>query len=420
MSADRLLALRRGGPIVTALTLIAGMTLGRSTHRLAFAQGQSRPEASTAAIEGTIVVLPARAGLVPPAGAGEVLQDRIEASLPTSSELKLLSWTSLRSEIMGAEQTLSPKEAFVDNHLATLRTLHLQQQFQAMIAKLRWLEREHLEALTQPSRARQAAALSRLVGIAHHALGDLRAAQERFQLALALAPDAELDPALYPPRVVALFRRAQAERANEASVSMQIRGAPRGSLLFVDGRPARDSSAVHVLRGLHYFRFVCPGYEAKAELTRVTSGQQRLNVQLQRLPSGPAPMRHHLRQLLTAQQLNPTAPSHIRFVGRTVGAAFVLSWHLSDDHALRVGLLRTEDGKLLRQVTLGTERAGEAWALLHATTLAESAPAEKSRGRPLWKRWWFWTIGGTLLAGTAAALAVAFAPGEPVLNVRVR
>jgi hypothetical protein len=220
-------------------------------------------------------------------------------------------------------------------------------------------------------------------GLSRLEVGPAEAAWEDLVRAARLDPTRVIDPARFPPRVVAAYRRAVAEAAQLAHAELEVT-APEGSEVRVDGR-VLSGGATAVAVGPHLVRVIAAGYEPWAAVVTVTGARERLQPPLRRYEP---PDADRLLQLTRER-----APARI-----LAGAV------VRGERGWRFGarLLSTADGKV---VSDGAPFDDSPIAATVDRVVGRLLPIEttaRPAAPPLYRRWWVWVAAG----GVAAALAV--------------
>jgi hypothetical protein len=191
-----------------------------------------------------------------------------------------------------------------------------------------------------------------------------------------LEPTRVLDPARFPPRSVAAFKRATAEVAALPRADLMIES-PVGSVVRIDGAAATPTTNVTV--GPHFVAVRADGYEPWAAVVTVPSAPMRLTPPL------------HVYQPPQGDRLlalvGPGEPRRI-LLGALERAAGGWRFTVHD--------ISLPDGKLLSEaVALGDVPTRA--AILGLVRRVSPPPPEPPR------RWLPWAVGGA----TALALAIA-------------
>ena len=231
-------------------------------------------------------------------------------------------------------------------------------------------------------------------GLCHLEVGPAEAAWDDLVRAARLDPTRVIDPARFPPRAVAAYRRAAVEVTERGHVQLEV-AAPAGAALRLDGAPFDGNATVAV--GTHFVAVSAPGYEPWAAVVDVSGAHERLQPPLRAYqpPDG-----DRLIALTAAQ-----APRRI-LAGALVRA----------EHGWRFVAreLTLPDGKMVSDaVTLGDAPLGAAveGAVTRVAPLAlaggPTAPPPKK------SRWWIWAAAGGLAATLAVVIPVAVVYSAP-------
>jgi hypothetical protein len=216
-------------------------------------------------------------------------------------------------------------------------------------------------------------------------LGPPESAWDDLVRAARLDPARVLDPARFPPRAIAAWRRAAAEVAQVRRAEVEV-VAPAGATVRIDGRVILGDA--NVLYGAHFVAVDAEGYEPWAAVVSVTGARERLKPPLRVSLPPDADRLVALTRAYAPQRIVSGAPVRSgdgwRFVGRE---------------------LRLTDGTTL---TEAAPLGGAPVAAVVNGVLGRLNPVEPPAPpkRPRLGRWWMWAAGGV-----AAALAVAIPVG---------
>lgn len=235
---------------------------------------------------------------------------------------------------------------------------------------------------------------------------DRAAAIDHWELALRLWPQARLDR-LFPPEVRAAFPRSAGGRA----VRVQVRLAPNGARLWLDGK--RVDGPLTTTLGLHYVVVERADRVPVAQVVRIIHAAPQIAVSLDEQAEPAAALRQAAARLRTAP------------LGREegLGVSVALGRPLTVVSAIDDRLVATRFAAADPARPVAASEAGSAAALVTSLCAADPgclpvvdpvpAPAiavtavpshPPPPARPVWKRAWFW---GVLGAGVVAAAAVA-------------
>lgn len=241
------------------------------------------------------------------------------------------------------------------------------------------------------------------------ARGDEGAAWDDLLAAAAIAPDRPLDPAAWPPRLVAEARRAA--MALGPAVSLELVVTPPDAALFVDGEPlARGTVATTLRPGRHLVRAERAGFAPRGQAIVVAAGVARARLTL----SAVAPPTAAAIAARAAMARGEGARGEVlgAWIGETDGGGVAL--HLA---AIGVGgEPRGAAAVALSPALTDGEVAAAAERLMPAPPSAPRAggvapsPTEDPAATAKRRRARAWTIGGAV-AGAAAAVALAVGLG---------
>lgn len=245
-------------------------------------------------------------------------------------------------------------------------------------------------------------------------------------------PDASV-----PPQMNDSLEAARQVVASAPQGQVKIVSDPPGAQVFVDGDylGVAPTVAPNLAAGEHYLTFKKLGYKRGLRVAQVTAAGASVQAKLQR----------NEKYLLVEQALARVAPQmgkspldpvvdnlretlfldHIVFVQverqeQAAGEEVTLHGYLYDLRSRK--LLRTESTRV--RLPGGAPAAGSLSSLadsLYASIDYEGSlqvPVDKppppvAESKPLYKRWWFWTALGVIVAGGASALAVGLATRTP-------
>lgn len=229
-------------------------------------------------------------------------------------------------------------------------------------------------------------------GLARLEVGPAEAAWDDLVRAARVDPTRVIDPARFPPRVVAAYHRAAAQVAELPRTELEV-AAPAGARVRVDG--ARVEGALGVASGPHFVAVDAPGYEPWAAVVLVAGAHERLKPPLRAFepPDGDrliALTRERApRKILLGAVVR--AGDAWRFVAREISLA---------------------DGKtVVDSVTLSEAPAALAvdGGVARVSPIARPAPPPK----PLHRRWWVWAAAGGAAAALAIIIPVSVVYGSP-------
>jgi hypothetical protein len=230
-------------------------------------------------------------------------------------------------------------------------------------------------------------------GLARLEVGPAEAAWDDLVRAARLDPTRVIDPARFPPRVVAAYRRAAAEVAQLPRTELEV-AAPSGAAVRVDGSVVVGT--VSVAAGAHFVTVAAAGYERWAAVVVVSGAHERLQPPLRTYepPDGDrlialtrerAPRRILLGALVRGGDT-------WRFVAREISLA---------------------DGKTVSDgVALGVAPVAFAvdGVLARVSPILVAAPPPPRK--PLYRRWWVWAAAGGVAAALAVVLPVSIVYGS--------
>jgi hypothetical protein len=270
------------------------------------------------------------------------------------------------------------------------------------------------------------------LGVALHEGGDHKAARLEFQHLLVWRPDHKYDVTKYPERLLPLFEETKKEIDKWKRGSLEIRSDPPAAQAYVDGRyvGVTPTFAEGLVVGEHFVTLKREGYHKAVQPVTVSAKVQG---------TAEFKLERSAKFLLVEEAL--------RAVEKQLGHDHLdpdvdnLKEVLFLDHALFVRAQRTSPGKIRvdsylydlrsrRRLSSETHEVAEpdSEKLLtrQATALymnvrydaeleapAEPVPVAKAARKPIYKRWWFWTVVGSaalVVITTSAVLGEKYAP----------
>jgi hypothetical protein len=128
------------------------------------------------------------------------------------------------------------------------------------------------------------------LGASYLGLHDDAAAESTFRRLLHRRPDYQLDRSVFPPQVIAVFRRTRNAVRNSMQARLSIDTVPPGAQVTFDGerRGTTPLTLSEVLAGTHALRLDLPAYRPSWESFRTAGGDYRLMRKLTSL-SEPTP-----------------------------------------------------------------------------------------------------------------------------------
>jgi hypothetical protein len=216
--------------------------------------------------------------------------------------------------------------------------------------------------------ARQLSEIFFYRGLARLESGAAEAAWEDLVRAARLDPSRVVDPARYPPRAVAAYRRAVAEVAQlqRGTLTLEV---PAGSIVLIDGAAAAGA----VTLGPHFVSVQAQGYEPWAGVVSV-AGLDHF-----------APPLHGYRP----PDVDRVAPASAKRIWYGALERNGSSW--------RFVVREIAEGKSVSQsLTLGEVPAAQAIAVLVGRMRPVETPAPPQQPK---RRWWVWAVAGGLALG---------------------
>ena len=230
-------------------------------------------------------------------------------------------------------------------------------------------------------------------GLCRLEVGPAEAAWDDLVRAARLDPTRVIDPARFPPRAVAAYRRAAVEVTERGRVALEV-AAPPGAALALDGHAFDGAATVPV--GTHFVAVDAAGYEPWAAVVDVSGAHERLQPPLR--PYQP-PDADRLVALTAAR-----APRQI------LAGALVRGDHGWSFVARELTL---PDGKM---VSHAVALADTPIAVAVEGAVARVAPlltALPPAAAPKKSRWWIWAAAGGLAATLAVVIPVSIVYSSP-------
>jgi hypothetical protein len=244
-----------------------------------------------------------------------------------------------------------------------------------------------------------------------HARGDATRAWDDFVRAAVVAPGRVLDPARFPPRAVAMMRRATAEVAAAPRGTLTV-AAPAGARVFVDGGDAGTAPAqlAALPYGQHLVRVEDPAHAPWAGVVHLATPAQRLEPPL--------------RRLVPPDDLAVAAAARER--GSTHALLAIVT---RGDGAGRVEVRLVDHSG--RRPFVESARADEAAAALGRAVGAIRPPATQvarpevplpppTPPTPWYRRAWVWAVVGAVVVGVSVAIPLAVVERSPASGFGTR
>jgi hypothetical protein len=238
-----------------------------------------------------------------------------------------------------------------------------------------------------------------------HVRGDATRAWDDFVRAAVVAPGRVLDPARFPPRAVAMMRRASDEVAAAPRGTLSV-VAPGGARVVVDGNDVGPAPAqvAALPYGQHVVRVEHPGYAAWSGVVHLAAPAQRLEPPVRRL--------------------SPPDDAALAAVAREHGTTYALLAALNR-HEGEVRLeIRLVD-QLGKRPFVERGRGGDAGAALARAVGAARVPAPRVTGpegpppppprlpTPWYRRVWVWSVVAAVVVSASIAIPLAVVEGNP-------
>lgn len=302
--------------------------------------------------------------------------------------------------------------AAVDAALERIRGAYLEQRWDAMEREALALESSDLTLLADPRRCASLWEIElrlALVYLSRKADGDAERAGERIAFALALDPERRPARDVYGPDVVGAFVAASERSSAQATRSIAITSVPADARLAVDCRELPRDHVAELRPGLHVVFARAAGHAANAALVRIP-GEPRPELALTEI-SGSAIDR--LAHSLDPDELDPRRAGDRRALAAAAAedgsAGLVLTWPAGERVSARV-LVGAAAGPtvvaddIASALRLALAQLDDRGRFVTATAVArERSPQDAATPkRSIVRKWWFWTILGTVVVGAVA------------------
>jgi tetratricopeptide (TPR) repeat protein len=250
-------------------------------------------------------------------------------------------------------------------------------------------------------------------GICLSKSGETDRAREAFGQAV-LLDQRPLDPARFPPAVTAAHAREIEALFRLPRGTLRVVVSPAGARVKVNGRTV-DPRGVQLPIGRHWVVVEALGYMPAARRVEIGTRPTALQVALE--PAPPSLVAHQLSALRARGALDPTRPPAAALLARLerIDEALVVTEQRSGDRVrLALCRVRAADGAVVDRFSEATTAAGLVASVDRGLLkLWPPPPRPPPPSTPVYKRWWFWTIVGTLVVGgTVGAVLGATLGGE--------
>lgn len=302
---------------------------------------------------------------------------------------------------------------------------YLDLAFEPAIAALDAAEVEAV-AVARPARCDGLWELAFRQGLVRWASGEAVDARVRFELALALEPERRPLAELYGPDVTAAFLQAVQARSARIARPVPLRVQPADAAVEIDCKTI-DEREPPLRPGLHAVRVAAPGFRPWAGMVDL-GAQPTIEVTLEPLPVADEPAQRWAESTDADAVDDASISAHalVLELARAHGASAVLvvgpgragmrvrPWGYDSigspveraalEPALHGALsLLGPDGRLSAPApVIGPDREGD----------PRRRPDDPQR-KPVLRTWWFWTIVGTAVTGTALGLGLGLGLHEP-------
>jgi tetratricopeptide (TPR) repeat protein len=251
-------------------------------------------------------------------------------------------------------------------------------------------------------------------GICLSKSGETDRAREAFGQAV-LLDQRPLDTARFPPAVTAAHAREIEALSRLPRGTLRVVVSPAGARVKVNGRTV-DPRGVQLPIGRHWMVVEAVGYMPAVRRVEIGTRPTALRVALE--PAPPSLVAHQLSALRARGALDPTRPFVAALLARLerIDEALVVTEQRSGDRVqLALTRVQATDGAVVGRFTDNTAsaqlKASVDRGLLRLWPLP--SPPVVPPSTPVYKRWWFWTIVGTLVVGgTVGAVLGATLGGE--------
>jgi hypothetical protein len=239
-------------------------------------------------------------------------------------------------------------------------------------------------------------------------------------------PKAELNPMIFPPSLVRIFRSEFSRLGSLGRGAAEISSQPDGARIWIDGQPAGITpvTVAALTEGEHFLRLSAWGYHSRTVRLPITGGAQEMfdqaltplknTVRLEKLLADlddeveGESRREDLLQWVKAERLffvrlRPAGKA-IEFFGQT--ARETESQKVNSVEGMLPASDPVFSRELVRIFAPLKEDLGSGSGLAVGGTGAGQG-GERADEDPIWKAWWLWTAVGLVVAGgTGVALGL--------------
>ncbi len=278
------------------------------------------------------------------------------------------------------------------------------------------------------------------IGAAHVLAGDSRSSRNFFQRVLVIDPERRPDPDVFPPPVTEAYDQANARLQRVRNGLLNITSETPGAEVYVDG--IYQGSAPQELSGFkagrHYVRVRSQGYVEQGRVIEVSS-RRATNLEFDLEPTREGPEATDMLIDLSNQfeeGAHTEAADTVRRLGELLNVEMLATAYVSrGDDGVNV---RLNAWDIVGRESVATEQLGpfeadgvmiagdvqpsfeemvtSAWAAMNIqqssdVPLVDIAPPPPPPPveRPVYRRWWFWTVIGVVVVG--AGLGVGLGVG---------
>ncbi len=407
--------------IATVMALCLGLASGAARPAWAAKPSGTKPGPEATEPRPTVMVWP---------GEPEAPIEQAEAALQTE-DVSVVPQRPVREAVAGHRKARAKREqaqrARVEAALEAAQGHYLDLEFEPAIAALDAAEAEAI-AVARPGRCDGLWELAFRQGLMHWANGETTDARARFELALSLEPERRPLAELYGPDVTAAFLQAVQTRTARIARPVPLRLQPADATVEIDC-DAIDEPEPPLRPGLHAVRVAAPGFRPWAGMLDLAA-QPVIEVTLEPLPAAGEPAQRWAESTDADAVDDASSSAHalVLELARAHGASAVLV--VGPGRAgVRVRPWGSDSiGSPVERAELPPALHGALSFLGPDGRLQAPAPviAPDREGdprrrpdhpprKPVLRTWWFWTIVGGAVTGTALGLGLGLGlgPREP-------
>lgn len=259
-----------------------------------------------------------------------------------------------------------------------------------------------------------------LLGAAQFLAGDPKGAAKNFEKAVQADQKTALDVSEYSPKAQAALDTARKNVSAREQVDFEIRTDPPNARVYVNGRymgltPTFASSS----RGDQMISITKQGFKRKARKVTIDKAGQVVDEHLE--PAQRAAAFESLARGLEKVVAGDAAPEALSETSGLTGTPYVLLLRSSgtrEKMRVQMALANLDSRQVINQLARDIKwenRDKETREqidkmvdeVLKPRTIVGATNPGEVQAKPIYKRWWFWTILGAVAVGSAAAYTLA-------------